>query len=1267
TGIDNDIYSIVDACPNACEMWKDIERMAKNEVNEIRAERLARNANPLALVAQQQPVYHPQNHPNHYTQNSSTRSQQAPTRNNGKVIVNSSPPTYDQEPTMVAKDDEMSKEKEIDKLMALIYLSFKKIYKPTNNNLRTSSNTSRANQDNTPRITRGIRHVARECQKSKRPKDAAYHKENMLLCKQEEAGFQLNAEQADWRDDTDDEPDDSRNWKRLFCDTNITIDSLDMSTNGETIDQDDDNLARERDFLASLIDKLKCEIDDSKNYNKLLESSNKTLVDKLKGKIEDFKTKNKSLESSNNHFKEANNELSNTNQLMFKDLKKFQAELDRYHDVNYASKVEIDCAKAKEKEAQNKFYKTREDKEIEKVIALENKVKVLDDIVYKTGQSVQTMNMLNHNCKTSFVKPEYLKKAQRANPRLEYYYADHMNAILGVYTTIDEFIDLQCDYVDQVVKCERLEKELSKSNITSMSFEALQQHAIDLELALQQYLKAKLQDKGISISELKKPIEKMKGKSVETKFEKPSVIRQPNASQRQSVLGKLTTFSDSLAKTDFSKSNSVTTINVSNDFSKPVTAQILPQNVKSILKNTNVIALGMYKVHTKPNQTRTLQLPQDIRKTNKRVSFSTGVISTTSVSRPQLKSNQLEVRVMHNNSEGKKQQVEDHRTKSRTTTISEPVTLRKSTISNTSSSSNSFVARRDNSIHHRLWVLKAHDRKSQASKVYYIKGVNYNLFSIGQFCDVNLEVAFRKSSCYIPDLKGNDILTCSCGTDLYSMMTSNNFTFIESFIPLIMEYLVKVSKKARILEFKRRYLKITILTTNTPRQTCCLGTAVTVVNNFEYNVLLVTRLHSDVYVTHYHPVIYIVDSLTQDTIMSDSEDSIVVSSPFGGLSDIGSPRVDGLPVMPEDPYAYMVAAFQAQSSPDYVSGYVLESDPEEDLVEDDDEDPKEDIVDYPADRGDDGVDEDESSDDDEDDDVDIEEEEEHLAPVDSIVVALPAVDHAPSVEETEPFETDESAATPPPHPAYRIPSPPLPLILSPLPVSPPLHVSSPPPASPIRPLGYQVAMIRLRAEAPSTSHSLPLPPPIILSHTRSDAPSSGTLPLLPIPALASPPPLLLPSTNRREDKIEVTLPPRKRLGIALGPRYEVGESSSIAAARPTGGSRADYGFVATIDREIRRYLERYVGYGITDTWDEILEDMPAAPATDDTELGRRMIEFTTRVRQDIEEIYMRLDDEQTERKLMAGRLNMLYRDRRAHARTGLLMEREARMSREAWG
>nr|GFC92394.1 hypothetical protein [Tanacetum cinerariifolium] len=50
-----------------------------------------------------------------------------------------------------------------------------------------------------------FRHVARECQKPKRANDDAYHREKMLLCKQEEARIQLNVEQADWRDDTDDD------------------------------------------------------------------------------------------------------------------------------------------------------------------------------------------------------------------------------------------------------------------------------------------------------------------------------------------------------------------------------------------------------------------------------------------------------------------------------------------------------------------------------------------------------------------------------------------------------------------------------------------------------------------------------------------------------------------------------------------------------------------------------------------------------------------------------------------------------------------------------------------------------------------------------------------------------------------------------------------------------------------------------------------------------------------------------------------------------
>ncbi|GJX67611.1 ribonuclease H-like domain-containing protein [Tanacetum coccineum] len=112
------------------------------------------------------------------------------------------------------------------------------------------------------------------------------------------------------------------------------------------------------------------------------------------------------------------------------------------------------------------------------------------------------------------------------------------------------------------------------------------------------------------------------------------------------------------------------------------------------------------------------------------------------------------------------------------------------------------------------------------------------------------------------------------------------------------------------------------------------------------------------------------------------------------------------------------------------------------------------------------------------------------------------------------------------------------------------------------------------------------------SSSDSESPPSGTPPLLPIPLPTSSLPLHLLTTDRRADRPEVTLSPRKRLSIALGPRYKVGESSSAPTARPLGGFRADYGFVATIDREIMRDLERDVGYGMTDTWDEMLVDMP---------------------------------------------------------------------------
>ncbi|GJZ97824.1 hypothetical protein Tco_0670277 [Tanacetum coccineum] len=250
----------------------------------------------------------------------------------------------------------------------------------------------------------------------------------------------------------------------------------------------------------------------------------------------------------------------------------------------------------------------------------------------------------------------------------------------------------------------------------------------------------------------------------------------------------------------------------------------------------------------------------------------------------------------------------------------------------------------------------------------------------------------------------------------------------------------------------------------------------------------------------------------------------------------------------------------------------------------DEKDPEEDPADYPTDRDNDDDDDDE----DENIDEDEEEEEDHPAPADFIppvhhMTARISIQDEPfiSLPPREEVERLLALTTPPPSP--------LTLVSSPLPhiPSPPFPAS--PPASPIRPLGYRDAMIWLRAETPSTSHPLPLP--------------------------TSSPPLQLLSSDHRTDRPEITLPPRKRLGVDLGPRYEIGEGSSIA--RPTRGRRTDYGFVVQ--------------------------------------------------EQDTHDIYAVIGDTQVRQTQIYQSVEILVDDSQYHYETARLLDQEALVSREAWG
>nr|GEV02069.1 Gag-Pol polyprotein [Tanacetum cinerariifolium] len=264
-------------------------------------------------------------------------------RNKGKTIVNSPPPTYDLESKIVVDDEAFSKEKEIDQLIALITMSFKKIYKPTNNNMRTSSNTRNMNVDNTPRS-------------DKRTDDELEDQELKTHYMYIEKIQEVIIDAAD-------------NSGPIF-DTELL----------ENVHNSDDN------YIVFANERQHPEQHEFVNDTYLVEQEQKV--------------------KSDQSFSAYTENIVNLYQKL--------SELENEH---YAHKRTISIISF-QKEEHEKFLKSREDKEIKKVSSLEKQVKALNDIVYKIGQSVQTMNMLNCNCKKSFVKPQYLKKAQSVNPRL---------------------------------------------------------------------------------------------------------------------------------------------------------------------------------------------------------------------------------------------------------------------------------------------------------------------------------------------------------------------------------------------------------------------------------------------------------------------------------------------------------------------------------------------------------------------------------------------------------------------------------------------------------------------------------------------------------------------------------------------------------------------------------------------------------------------------------------------------------------------------------
>nr|GEY70814.1 hypothetical protein [Tanacetum cinerariifolium] len=605
TGIGDEIYSTVDACQTAQERWEAIERnnltvttmqvnvqflqqlqpewsrfvtivkkqhkldrvsyhklfdilkQYQNKVNELRAERLARNANLLALVATAQANQDP------YYQTS--RSTNLPTTNSEH------PHTLGKQYDWLADMDEEVDEQELE----AHYSYMAKIHEvPTANSGTDSEPVEHVQNDARHNVfTNGLQH-------SEQSKSVS----NTCLV----------------------ETDDS----------NVILDSPDMCEDDIRNDQNDVESDDERVALANLIANLKFDVDENKKIQKKLKKANTTLAQELK-EYKAILAKTRQLAQKDNVIKEGlktkSYELSVVKEKHDKLIK--QSLLTKSH---YEGPV-------KKKKKVITDLKLREEHDIEKMLSLEKQLMFLNEVVYKRSQSIQSSNMMapkvsTYNGRPTFSNPRYLKQAQSKVSCLYAFPYDQSTHANRLIPDREETLALERES----------RSKLNKGLVRPYDYTTLD--------SLYEIFIPPTQEYEIKLAH---------GKYVDTKSDKPSIVPQPNAQRipKPSVLGKSTPFSNSLERIYFPKSRSVSKANVLEGFTKPVTAQTLPQTTRKAVSDTNVLKPGMYRINNRTSHTRAPQLPHN-----------------TNVSRPQLKSNQSRDKVLPNNSQVKvkKTQVEVH-------------------------------------------------------------------------------------------------------------------------------------------------------------------------------------------------------------------------------------------------------------------------------------------------------------------------------------------------------------------------------------------------------------------------------------------------------------------------------------------------------------------------------------------------------------------------------------------------------------------------------
>nr|GEV60463.1 hypothetical protein [Tanacetum cinerariifolium] len=418
------------------------------------------------------------------------------------------------------------------KNLTLIAKYFKKIYKPTNNNLRTFSYSRNKNVDTTPwykndnqsgqfRNQRTMNVVGARENKAKRVKDSAYHKEKMLLCKQTEQGVPLQAEQYDWLADMDEEIDEQVLEAHYSYMAKIQeVLTVDKGNYSEPVEQVQNDVG----YNVFANDLQHSEQSESVSNTCLVESDDSNVIpDSPDMCNDDIQNDQNDVESDDERVTLANLKLD------VDENKKIQKSIScpncsRYGDPD--SDMFMPLAIKTQNDSFLFVHELKQEMHAD-LKYVESLEKEIDELESDKAEFSNIYDMILQECVSKDVMCSYFL----------------------LLSDLDALDELQCLYLHEVKECDCLAQKLS--NQTESVSKKVKNDIVWNEKASnvfrkehEQYfkiqdLKAQLQDKNIAISELKKLIEKGKGKFMDTKFDKPYVVRQPNAQRipKPSVLG----------------------------------------------------------------------------------------------------------------------------------------------------------------------------------------------------------------------------------------------------------------------------------------------------------------------------------------------------------------------------------------------------------------------------------------------------------------------------------------------------------------------------------------------------------------------------------------------------------------------------------------------------------------------------------------------------------------------------------------------------------